>query len=173
MNNFNWNKKIDYLLSTDFNVDKQTHVFLYLMQKNNVFTEYILSLVKQNIEQENNILKDINLCEKIVLKEMGYEVNISLEDEEKLNEFFENIKKNLLDIKDKREEKIEKEKNNHIVEHYQLKENNIKEENENENENEVKSIHKNEEYNKKCEEINKTLEQNHSQNQALSNLCGI
>lgn len=70
-----WNKQLEYNIKTDFNVDKQAHIMLFLMAKNDVLTEYIISLVKEDMEKTQSELLNCSLCNKIMLQEMGYAID--------------------------------------------------------------------------------------------------
>lgn len=85
-----WHKTQSYHFSTDYNLDKISNVVLFLMSKNAVLEQYIISLIKKDIE--NNLPDlDLNICGKIVLKEMGYFVEKNKREEDVLSKIEEHI----------------------------------------------------------------------------------
>lgn len=99
--NQEWDKQLTYCFTTDFNIDKETHILLFLMAKNGVLEEYILNLIREDMERTQSQLLDKNLCNKIMLEEMGY--NIDNSDDNYLIKLTPQIKK-LQELKTKREQ---------------------------------------------------------------------
>lgn len=73
-----WYKTLKHSFVTDFNIDKQSHVLLYLLQKEGVLAEYILSLIEQDIKAHQLELNDVNQSGLVALQEMGYNVSSPL-----------------------------------------------------------------------------------------------
>ena len=73
-----WHKTLKHSFVTDFNIDKQSHVLLYLLQKEGVLAEYILSLIEQDIKAHQLELNDVNQSGLVALQEMGYNVSSPL-----------------------------------------------------------------------------------------------
>ena len=71
-------KTLKHSFVTDFNIDKQSHVLLYLLQKEGVLAEYILSLIEQDIKAHQLELNDVNQSGLVALQEMGYNVSSPL-----------------------------------------------------------------------------------------------
>lgn len=78
-----WNKQIIFTLNTDYNVDGAVHTQLFLMNKNGLLTEYIVDLVKKDLEQNESPVLDERFREKIALKEMGYRASLDEDEMEK------------------------------------------------------------------------------------------
>lgn len=73
-----WYKTLKHSFVTDFNIDKQSHVLLYLLQKEGVLAEYILSLIERDIKAHQLELNDVNQSGLVALQEMGYNVSSPL-----------------------------------------------------------------------------------------------
>ena len=128
--NQEWDKQLTYCFTTDFNIDKETHILLFLMAKNGVLEEYILNLIREDMERTQSQLLDKNLCNKIMLEEMGY--NIDNSDDNYLIKLTPQIEK-LQDLKTKREQLFIIENSNLLAKKFFNKTLNSNQENKEEN----------------------------------------
>lgn len=112
-----WNKQLIFSLLTDFNIDKEGHIQLFLMAKQGILTEYILKLIKEDLARRESSLLDPIVCNKIILQEMGYAI-------ENDHKYLEELSSELIELqknKQIRVEKLEIENNNLISKKFENK----------------------------------------------------
>lgn len=112
-----WNKQLIFSLLTDFNIDKEGHIQLFLMAKQGILTEYILKLIKEDLTRRESSLLDPIVCNKIILQEMGYAI-------ENDHKYLEELSSELIELQKNKQiriEKLEIENNNLISKKFENK----------------------------------------------------